>query len=256
MPEPRIIVADDSAALAQLAAEQIASILQRLPAAAVLIATGNTPMRTYEQLAAMNADGRLDTSQLRSIQLDEYVGLDRDDARSLASWMRRSFTHPLGIGDDRGIWLDLGDNPDEACRSFEHDVRTGGGIDLAILGLGPNAHLGFNEPPSPADAPSRVVDLAPESLVSNAAYWGSQDAVPRQAATAGMGLIMGARHVILLVSGAHKQTILNRVLTNQPDEQLPASLLRLRSGVTVLCDQPAWGEQTLRVQSNGRSDRT
>ena len=86
--------------------------------------------------------------------------------------MRRSFTQPLGIADERVTWLDVAGDPEESCARYARAVRAAGGFDLAILGLGPNAHLGFNEPPSPADAPTRVVELTPESLVSNAVYWG------------------------------------------------------------------------------------
>ena len=133
-----------------------------------------------------------------AVQLDEYLGVPESDPRSLWAWMKRSFVEPLGIG--RTVRLD-----DPA--QFEGEIRELGGLDLAILGLGPNGHLGFNEPPSPPDAPTRRLDLTPASLESNRAYWGDLP-VPTQAVTAGMNVILAARQTLLLVSGAHKRTVL------------------------------------------------
>ena len=106
-------------------------------------------------------------------------------------------------------------------------------------GIGTDGHLGFNEPPSAADAPTRVIDLAPESIVSNAVYWG--DDVPRRAVTAGMDLIMAARQVLVIVAGAHKLEILRRMLEGEPSPDCPASLLRQRAGVIVAADRAALG---------------
>jgi glucosamine-6-phosphate deaminase len=240
VPDPRIVEADDAADLALRAAALIAGAIRARPDCKVLVATGNSPMATYAELAAMHGRGELDTSRVRPFQLDEYLELGRDDPRSLVGWMKRSFTQPLAIDDDRVTWLDVAGDPEEGCARYDREVRAAGGFDLAILGLGPNAHLGFNEPPSPADAPTRVVDLTPESLVSNAAYWGA-GGVPARAATAGMDLILASREVVLLVSGAHKRGILERTLAGEISPDCPGSLLRLRDGVTVVADRAALG---------------
>jgi len=240
MPEPRIVEAGDAADIATRAATLIAETVRATPDAALLLATGNSPMATYAELAAMRERGEVDVSRVRPFQLDEYLDLGTDDPRSLVGWMRRSFTLPLGIADDRVTWLAATGDVDASCVQYARQVRAAGGYDLAILGLGPNAHLGFNEPPSPADAPTRVVDLTPESLRSNAVYWGA-GCVPKRAVTAGMDLIMEARAVLLLVSGAHKRAILERTLRGEVSPDCPASLLRLRDGVTVVADRAALG---------------
>ena len=113
------------------------------------------------------------------------------------------------------------------------------GVDLAVLGLGPNGHLGFNEPPSGRDAPTRVVELAPESIRSNARYWGSEDDVPRRAVTAGMSVLMAARTVILVVAGASKRAILREVLEGPVTERVPASFLQRHPRAVVLADRAA-----------------
>jgi glucosamine-6-phosphate deaminase len=239
MPDPRIVEADDAADLALRAAALVADAIRGRPDCKVLVATGNSPMATYAELAKLYERGELGASLVRPFQLDEYLDLGRDDPRSLAGWMQRSFTGPLEIADDRVTWLDVAGDPEQGCARYARAVREAGGLDLAILGLGPNAHLGFNEPPSPADAPTRVVELSPESLVSNAVYWGPD--VPTRAVTAGMDLILASREVLLLVAGAHKQRVLERTLTGEISPDCPASLLRLRDGVTVVADRAALG---------------
>jgi glucosamine-6-phosphate deaminase len=239
MSDPLIVEAVDPADLARKSARLIADAVAQRPDAALLLATGNSPMATYEELVALQADGAFDTSQVRPFQLDEYLDLEVGDPRSLGDWMRRSFTAPLGIADERVVWLDVSGDVDEGCATYARAVRAAGGFDLAVLGLGPNGHLGFNEPPSASDAPTRAVDLTPESIVSNAVYWG--DDVPRRAATAGMDLIMEARAVLVIVSGAHKHGILERMLEGEPSPDCPASLLRLRDGVVVAADRAALG---------------
>ena len=233
-----IVIESDAQALAVRAAGWIADAIRRRPDLSLLVATGASPMATYAELAGLHARGALDTSALRPVQLDEYLGLAPGDPRSLAGWMERSFSAPLGIEAERVIQLDLADDPELGCAMFARAVRAAGGIDLAVLGLGPNGHLGFNEPPSPADAPTRVVELTPESIVSNETYWGAGN-VPVRAATAGMDLIMAARRVLLIVEGERKREILARTLDDPPTPLVPASLLQRHPDVTVLCDRAA-----------------
>jgi glucosamine-6-phosphate deaminase len=240
VPEPRIAIVDDGAALAARAARLIADAIAERPDAAIMVATGSTPMATYAELAELRRRGELDTSRVRAVQLDEYLGLTGDDdPRSLYGWMRRSFTQPLGIDDGRVLRLDVSGDAEAGCRAFDEAIDAGGGLDLAVLGLGPNGHLGFNEPPSEPGAPSRTIELTRESLASNAPYWGGLEHTPRRAATAGMRVIMQARAVLLLVAGVHKREILARTLDGAPTPDVPSSLLRLRGDVTIVCDAAA-----------------
>ena len=225
---------DDAADLARAAADAVAEAVQARPDAVLLAATGNTPMGCYAEMAHRP----FDSSRMRVAQLDEYVGVPESDPRSLYAWMRRSICEPRGIGEERIIRLRPDGDPAEACGSYDAAVAAAGGIDLAILGLGPNGHLGFNEPPTDADAPTREVALTEASLESNAAYWGDAP-VPERARTAGMNLISGARRVLLLVSGAHKADILRRVMDAQPNRWLPASWLHLHPDALVIADRAA-----------------
>jgi glucosamine-6-phosphate deaminase len=234
------IVADTAEQFSQLGADIVAQTLAGRPDATLLVATGNTPMGIYEELAQRHRAGSVDTSRARVFQLDEYVGVTDEDDRSLYGWTRRSFIDPLGIPHEQVTRLMAnGSDPEQARQDYEAAVNAAGGIDLAILGLGPNGHLGFNEPPCAQDAPTRLVDLTEESFVSNAVYWGGRDRVPRQAMTAGMDIIMAARHILVVVMGAHKRDILERTIAGPVTPEVPASWLQGAARVTILADRAA-----------------
>jgi glucosamine-6-phosphate deaminase len=242
----RTVVVDDYAALSQAAADAIAATLRRRPDALLLLATGDTPMGAYRELAERHGRGELDSSRVRAAQLDEYAGLAEGDHRSLYGWMVSSFLEPLDVPESRAIRLDARLPPDIACRDYDAAVEAGGGFDLAVLGLGPNGHLGFNEPPIERDAPTRLVPLTPASVRSNARYWGGEGAVPREALTCGLATLLAAREILLLVSGAHKREILRRTLTPPPSADVPASWLQQAAGdVVVLADRDAYPEAVI-----------
>lgn len=237
----QLTIVDDYDALSRAGAELMADVIRERPNAAIILATGETPMGIYRELAARRQRDGLDTSRLRIFQLDAYVGLGADDHRSLYGWMKRSFLDPLGVPDANVVRLPgNAADPEAACRAYDAAVQTAGGIDLAVLGLGPNGHLGFNEPPVDADAPTRIVTLTPASIESNARYWGGSDQVPQRALTAGMSILLAARQTLLVVSGAHKRAILRRAVEGPITPDVPASYLRHAANVTVLADKVAW----------------
>ncbi|GAC1432806.1 MAG: glucosamine-6-phosphate deaminase [Chloroflexota bacterium] len=235
-----LIVVADYEAVSRAGADLVAVAITANPTANLVVATGETPMGLYRELARRRRDGHLDTSALRVFQLDAYLGIAPDDRRSLYRWMRESFLDPLDIPPERVVRLpgDAGD-PRAACRAYEAALRQAGGLDLSILGLGPNGHLGFNEPPAGPRAPTRVVDLTEESLESNARYWGGRDQVPSRAMTAGMGVLLAARQTLLVVAGERKRHILRRVLDGPPTPDVPASFLAQAAWVTVIADRAA-----------------
>lgn len=236
----KVIVVADYEALSRAGADLVAAAIAANPAANLVVATGETPMGLYRELARRHRDGLLDTSSLRVFQLDAYLGLAPDDRRSLYRWMRESFLDPLGIPPERVVRLPgAAADPLAACRAYEDALRQAGGLDLSILGLGPNGHLGFNEPPADPRSPTRVVDLTEESLESNARYWGGRDQVPSRALTAGMGVLLAARQTLLVVAGERKRPILRRVLDGPPTPDVPASFLARAAGVTVIADRAA-----------------
>ena len=238
-------VAADHDYLSRLAADLIAGVIAARPDAAVVVATGNTPMGAYAELARRREHGALDASRLRVFQLDEYLGVPADDRRSLRGWTARSFLRPLGVPERNFVPLP-GDAPDPAaaCREYATAVRATGSYDLGVLGLGPNGHLGFKQPLSDADAPTRVVDLTEGGLDGNAAYWGGRDQVPRRALTAGMDLLLAARQTLLVVSGEHKRAILARTVRGPATPDVPSSILQRAANAVVLADRAAWPDGT------------
>jgi glucosamine-6-phosphate deaminase len=234
-------IVEDYEALSRKGADIVVEVIRRKPDAAMVLATGNSPIGLYRELAARYERGEFDTSRLRIFQLDGYLGLSPDDPRSLYGWMERIVLRPLGIPEERIVRLP-GDtaSPEAACSAYEEAVAAAGGFDFSLLGLGPNGHLGFNEPPSDPASRTRVVDLTESSIASNAPYWGSRDEVPRQAMTAGLNVLLAARQTLLVVSGAHKRDILRRALEGPISPEVPASYLRQASGVVVLADRAAW----------------
>lgn len=234
----RLTVTDRGEDFDATGAAVIADAIAGAPGAAIVVATGRTPMGAYARLArdlpARSASG------LRVFQLDEYVGVAPDDARSLAGWTRRSFVDPLGVDPDTVVWLDgLAEDLAAACRAYDDAVAAAGGLDLAVLGLGPNGHLGFNEPPSDPSSGTREVPLSDASIASNAAYR-PELPVPRSALTAGLDVLLAARRVVLLVSGTGKAAIVHRALEGAVTPEVPASFLRQHPDVVVVVDRDAW----------------
>ncbi len=229
-------------ALCRSGADYLAEVIATRPDAAVVFPTGETPMGVYRELAARYRSGGIDATRLRVFQLDEYLGIPPDDHRSLFRWMQKALIGPLGIPMANVVRLSANSSdPWSACRAYDEAVRAAGGFDLAVLGLGPNGHLGFNEPPSTPDSTTRAVELAEESIDSNARYWGHRDRVPRKAITAGMDVLLAARRTLLVVSGEHKRGILHRTIEGPVAPEVPASYLQLTPDLTVLADGAAWG---------------
>jgi glucosamine-6-phosphate deaminase len=239
--DPRILVVDDAVALARPGTDVVAAALAATPAASVVVATGTTPVGLYEELAVRRRAGVVDTGAITAIQLDEYLGLEPDDRRTLSGWMRRAFLEPLAIEDARVLRLPLDGDLVAGCAAFDRTLEARGGIDLAILGLGQNGHLGFNEPPTDRWAPTRTVRLTDVTIEANARYWGEVADVPTRAVTIGLGPLLSARAILLVVSGVAKHAIVHAALEGPVGPEVPASFLR-ESGadVTVVLDRAAW----------------
>lgn len=236
----KVIVAADAAELGRKAADYVVTAVQAKPDRSIIFPTGKTPVGLYKELIARYQQGAFEPSQLRVFMLDEYVGVGIDDPRSLHGWLQRELFAPLAIRAEQitalpGDAVDL----DQACRDYEAAVHAAGGIDLAILGLGPNGHIGYNDPPAAGDAPTRVLQLSQSSLDTCARDWGADVPLLPQAITAGMDLLLAAQQKLLIVSGESKQQILYKSLLGRLTPEVPASYLQQSEGVTVMVDKAA-----------------
>ena len=237
---PEIRTGDDDAAFSRLAADFFVSKLEGIQNPLVVLPTGNTPLGMYHALVTHYGHRRDLWDNLRFLALDEYAGLPKGDPRLFYGWLSREFLDRAGIPEKNRTRFQS-DAPDPAAevRRIENWLKKNGPIDVVVLGLGANGHIAFNEPGSPFDQPAHLLTLTPESITSNAQYWGSEDRVPKTAFTLGLGNLSPAKHSILLVNGAHKAAMLERVLNGPVTTDIPATYLRTRPNVTVITDRAA-----------------
>jgi glucosamine-6-phosphate deaminase len=236
----KIEAVEDYENLSRRAASLFIAEAKARPDAVCVLPTGRTPEGLFVALVDAHRRGEANFSRLRFVILDEYTGIDPDDRRSLYQWLRQALLDQLGTSTSRVAAFDPSavDLDVEAAR-IETVISDWGGIDLAIVGLGPNGHIGFNEPGSVPDSRARQIVLTQESIVSNARYWGSKADVPRFAFTLGIGTLIEARAIILMASGEAKAGILAKALEGPVGPDVPASLLRSHPDFTVLADRAA-----------------
>ncbi len=238
---PAIKIAEDDMEFANLAATVLVEKLDGIENPLLVLPTGNTPLGMYRVLLDQYGDRRDLWDRVRFLALDEYIGLGPQDERLFQGWLGRVFLDPIGITADRRMVFDSNTaDPAAEIARMEHWVKQNGPIDLAVLGLGGNGHIAFNEPGTSFDQPTHIISLTPDSIASNAQYWGGVDQVPKTAFTLGLGTIAGARQTILLVNGAHKAGILDRVLNGTITPDVPATYLRRQENVTIIADQKSF----------------
>ncbi len=233
-------VAPDCEELGRRAAHTIAETVHRRSDAVISLTTGHTMAGVYKRLGELCRAGTLDLGATRLISSEEYAGVGGGDLISLFGWLRRDLLDPCGVPPAAVLRL-AGDAPDATaeCRRFDAAIDGLGGIDLVVQSIGPNGHFGFNEPGSARDAPSRVVDLAASTHQSNSHYWPDGARVPERGLTMGVRATLRAKHVLLLASGAPKAEALARAVEGPIGEDVPCSLLRLATRLTILADAGA-----------------
>jgi glucosamine-6-phosphate deaminase len=243
-----VVICTDEARVGELAAAKIARVAREAGPEAVLgVATGSSPLRVYEALAARIAAGTLDLTRAYAFALDEYVGLPRGHAQGYAEVIRRTVTEPLGMMPERvkcpdGFAADL----ELACEEFEAAIRAVGGVDVQLLGIGSNGHIGFNEPSSSLSSRTRIKTLATRTRLDNQRFFASLDEVPMHCVTQGLGTIMEARHVVLTAQGPAKAHAIAAVVEGPVSAMCPGSILQMHPDVTVIIDEAAASELTLR----------
>jgi glucosamine-6-phosphate deaminase len=238
----KIVAVRDRDELGQQAAEFVVRQILEKPNSVVTLPAGNTPLPLFRELVAAAKSNPKLFERAHFVSLDEYADIAPNDRRRLLSWLDREFFQPAGIRKQQVIAFDPSAGGEAECRRIEERLEALGGLDLAVLGLGPNGHLGFNEPGSPFDSRARKVALAPQSIVSNSTYWGSAADVPAHGLTLGLGTLREARRVVILVSGPAKARIVFRLLKEPISESLPASMLRLCPNCILIADRDSLSE--------------
>jgi glucosamine-6-phosphate deaminase len=235
-----VVIVPDPKAGGELIAETIAALIARKPDALLGVATGSTPLPIYRALAERAAGGGLDVGALRVCQLDEYVGLPQGHPESYRSVLAREVLEPLGLGLERFLGPD-GSSADipAACAAYDAALAAAGGVDLQILGIGTDGHIGFNEPCSSLASRTRIKTLTPQTREDNARFFDSLDEVPHHVITQGIGTILEARHLVLLATGAGKADAVAATVEGPLAALVPASALQSHPHATVVVDEAA-----------------
>ena len=232
----------DYEAMSRRAANLISAEVIRRPDCVLGLATGSTPVGAYKQLIAWHQRGDFSFKEVRTVNLDEYMGLAPDHDQSYRYFMQTNFFDHIDIDVDNTRVPDgLAADPDAFCAEYDKLIRSLG-VDLQLLGVGRNGHIGFNEPSDCFIKETHVVDLAPSTIEANARFFASPDDVPRQAMTMGIGCIMAARRVLLIASGEEKADALYHAFCGPITPKCPGSILQLHDDVVLVGDKAALGK--------------
>ncbi|WP_461810975.1 glucosamine-6-phosphate deaminase [Faecalimonas sp.] len=239
----KICVAKNYNEMSRKAANIIGAQVIMKPNCVLGLATGSSPIGTYKELIKRYEEGDLDFSQVKSVNLDEYKGLPRDNDQSYYYFMNDNFFNHINI-DKENTNVPNGMEPDaeEECARYEELIDSLGGVDLQLLGLGHNGHIGFNEPAPQFDKVTHCVDLQESTIEANKRFFASADDVPRQAYTMGIGTIMNAKKIVVVVSGEDKAEIVNKAFFGPVTPEVPASILQMHPDVTIVCDEAAYSK--------------
>ena len=236
----RILKAKDYKEMSEMAADIIGAQVLLKPDAVLGLATGSTPIGTYEELVKRYESGRLDFRKIKTVNLDEYRGLTKDNDQSYYYFMHSHLFDHINI-DKANTNVPDGMEPDatKAGEDYENIISNFGGIDLQLLGLGNNGHIGFNEPCDEFIDKTHVVDLTQSTIEANKRFFASIDEVPKQAYTMGIGSIMRAKRVLMLVSGKGKAQIVKDAFFGPVTPKVPASILQLHNDFILIGDAEA-----------------
>ena len=236
----RVYCAADYNHASRVAANIISAQVIMKPDCVLGLATGSTPVGTYEELIRRYEQGDLDFSRVHSINLDEYRGLAGDNDQSYRYFMNTHLFDSINI-DKKNTYVPDGLEPDseKACRDYEEIIKAHGGVDLQILGLGHNGHIGFNEPGSTFEKETHCVTLSETTRQANARFFSSMDEVPTESYTMGIGSIMQAKKIVVIVTGEGKREIVKKAFLGPITPEVQASVLQLHNDVILVGDEAA-----------------
>lgn len=239
----KVIVCKDYDELSLRTAEVIAETVKNKPDCVLGLATGSTPVGAYEELARMYREGKLDFSKVKSFNLDEYYPMTAEDEHSYHYFMNENLFSKINI-DPANTRVPDGDcdDPEAMCADYEKQILEAGGIDIQLLGIGRNGHIGFNEPGDWLWPDTHKTPLTEDTMDANARFFEDGKSVPDAAVTMGMGTILRARKIVIAASGKSKREAVKGVLAGKLDTHCPASLLSVHPDVVLVCDEEAYGE--------------
>ncbi len=239
----RVIVCDNYEELSAKAAKVVAGQIWIKPNCILGLATGSTPEGLYERLIEYYNQGELDFSEVKSFNLDEYYPLSPENEQSYRYFMNEKLFNHINI-DKENTFVPNGetDNPVEECENYDKMIDAAGGVDLQVLGIGQNGHIGFNEPDENLISTTHVSWLTESTINANARFFSDKKDVPTKAITMGIASILKAKKIILLASGESKREAVRALLDENITTNNPATMLKVHSDITLICDKAAYGE--------------
>ena len=235
-----LIIAKDPAEVGKLAADMFQEIVAAKPDCVLGLATGSTPLPLYRELIEREKAGKIDFSQVRSANLDEYKGLSGDHPQSYRYFMQENLFNHISIDPANTMVPDgLAEDVEAMCADYEAKIEALGGVDIQLLGIGHDGHIGFNEPCDYFPAATHEVELEEITRQANKRFFDSIDEVPTAAYTMGIGTVMAARKVLLLATGKDKAEIIQKSFFGPVTPMIPASILQFHPDVTVIVDEAA-----------------
>lgn len=238
----KLIVEKNYEELSKRASEILIKEIKNNPKLVLGLATGSTPLGLYKNLIKAYKDGEIDFSNIKTFNLDEYIGLDKDNPKSYNYYMENELFKHINIKrENTHIPNGKAVNLESYCKEYEDSIRRAGGIDIQILGLGADGHIGFNEPGEELEAETTVSSLSESTIEANSRFFSSDLKVPKKAITMGVGSILKAKKIILLANGTNKADAMKRFLeSSKVSTELPVSFLRLHPDVTIIVDEEAY----------------
>ncbi len=248
----RVIVCDTYEQMSKKAARIVAGQINLKPDCVLGFATGSTPLGTYKNLIEMNKSGEIDFSEVKSFNLDEYYPIKRDNKQSYRYFMNENLFNHINI-DMSNTHVPNGEteNPDAECDAYERAIKEAGGVDLQILGIGENGHIGFNEPDACLDSFTHLASLTESTISANSRFFGEDEKIPTKALTMGISTILNAKKIILLASGANKNRVVTELLNDEINTSIPASMLKTHPDVVLICDHDAYTGARLGIDIGG-----
>ena len=235
-----VIIKADPAAVSKEAAGIFRKQLREKPASVLGLATGGTPLGLYRDLVRLHRAGELTFAHTTTFNLDEYLGLPAHHPQSYRRYMQENLFLHIDVDPARTHIPDgLARDVPRHCQDYEQIITDAGGIDLQLLGLGSDGHIGFNEPGSSLGSRTRIKTLTPRTITDNARFFGSEDAVPRHVITMGVGTILEARHCLVLVTGENKAAAVAATAEGPITAEVPASALQFHRKCTLIIDEAA-----------------
>ncbi|MFI3115914.1 MAG: glucosamine-6-phosphate deaminase [Clostridia bacterium] len=236
----KIILAKNYEDLSKKSAEIIVSQVKEKENSVLGLATGSTPIGMYKEIVKMHKNGQVSFGKVSTVNLDEYRGVDKENNQSYYYYMKEQIFKFIDIN-TKNTYIPNGmnENSDQECENYEKIIENLGGIDLQILGIGHNGHIGFNEPAEEFSEKTYCVELDERTIQANARFFDSIEDVPKEAYTMGIGTIMSSKKILLLVSGQSKADILYETVLGKTTPKIPSTILHEHENVTIIADEDA-----------------